>query len=55
MQGLQVNMKKKPTGEWDELVLQFGDNVASVKILATSPFVLRFLVNAPQEIKVERK
>jgi len=55
MPELQVNMKKKPTGDWDELVLQFGDHVAKVKILATSPFVLRFLVTAPIEVRVERK
>lgn len=55
MPELQVNMKKKPTGDWDELVLQFGEQTANVKILATSPFVLRFLVTAPLEVKVKRK
>jgi len=55
MSELQVNMKKKPDGSWDRLLLTFGDKQADIKILATSPFVLRFCVSAPKDIKIERK
>ena len=55
MSELQVNMKKKPDGSWDELHVSFGDHVAVVKVSATSPFVLRFKISAPPEVKIQRK
>lgn len=55
MSTLKQDLKRKSDGRWDEVDIEFKGAKATMKVLATSPYVLRLQFDAPEEVKIKKR